>query len=123
MNTNATLSGRNFGYTLWVQNGTYHAVQMVEAGVKSVKTLFRNISRRRSLVMLSKYDDRMLHDMGLTRDAIMHALSLPLSENGLAAAKEQAVGERIDNDTYWTGTGAGPAGNPHKYFAIAGIIR
>lgn len=123
MNNNATLSGRNFGYTLWVQNGTYHAVQMIEGRIESIKTLFQNIRRRRSLATLLKYDDRMLHDMGLTRDAVNYALSLPLSQNGLAAAKEQAIGERIDNDTYWTGTGAGPAGEPHKYFAIAGIIR
>lgn len=120
---NATLSGRNFGYTLWVQNGTYHAVQMIESGIKRISSLLRNIRRRRSLVTLLKYDDRMLHDMGLTRDAVQHALTLPLSANGLAAAKEQATGERIDNDTYWTGAGKGPAGEPHKYFAIAGIIR
>ncbi len=120
---NATLSGRNFGYTLWVQNGTYHAVQMIESGIEKISSLFRNLRRRRSLVQLLKYDDRMLHDMGLTRDAVAYALTLPLSTNGLVAAKEQATGERIENATYWTGAGKGPAGEPHKYFAIAGIIR
>ncbi len=120
---NATLSGRNFGYTLWVQNGTYHTVQMIESGIESIKTLFRNIRRRRSLVAHLRYDDHMLHDMGLTRESIEYALTLPLGESGLAAAKAHATGKRIANDTYWTGRGTGPAGEPHKYFAIAGIIR
>lgn len=121
--SDATLSGRNFSYTLWVQSGSFHAIEKIETGINSVKNLFHNIRRRRSLTSLLRYDERMLHDMGLTRTAIERAVELPLSVNGLVAAKEMAVGERLGNDTYWNGIGAGPAGQPHKYFAIAGIIR
>lgn len=121
--TNATLSGYQFTYAAWIQNTAYHTVQGIERILKSVANMPKNIRSRRAAAGLLKYDDRMLNDMGLTRGALERALDLPLSVNALAVARKESVAQRVEDKTYWAGSGRGPAGEPHKYFPVLGLIR
>jgi uncharacterized protein YjiS (DUF1127 family) len=47
--------------------------------VATAKRVVRNWKHHRALARLSKLDDYLLHDMGLTRNLVQHLLALPLT--------------------------------------------
>lgn len=51
----------------------------------SLATLFVNWQARRDVARLKACDDRTLCQIGLTREDVCHALSLPLTENSRLA--------------------------------------
>jgi uncharacterized protein YjiS (DUF1127 family) len=60
----------------------------VHPGHAILPRLWRNWRARRSMRLLEKMDDRMLRDMGLTRDDLRWARNLPLSFNATVALED-----------------------------------
>lgn len=56
----------------------------------SLTTLFANWQARRDVAKLETCDDRTLRQIGLTREDVSHALSLPLTENSRLALDQYA---------------------------------
>ena len=55
-----------------------------------VSNLLKNWKARKEVAKLSKFDDHMLNDIGLTRGDLRCAGSLPLSSNPLHALRDFA---------------------------------
>lgn len=53
-------------------------------------TLYHNWQAHREVARLSRYDDHMLKDIGVTRDDIYWVRHLPLSENPRLALEDRA---------------------------------
>jgi uncharacterized protein YjiS (DUF1127 family) len=67
----------------------YVASRQLPPGVWSIAfNLLRNWLARKEIAKLSKFDDHMLNDIGLTRGDLRCAGSLPLSVNPVHALKE-----------------------------------
>lgn len=62
--------------------------------VSGFQRLLRNWRARRSVQKLESYDDYILRDIGVTRDEIRWATSLPLSVNAALALEEKAFRRR-----------------------------
>lgn len=56
--------------------------------------------RRKQLVALLQYDDKMLEDMGLTRSAVLRASHLPLRVNAALMAREYARQDFKQTEAY-----------------------
>ena len=69
----------------------YIASRQLQPSVLSIAAnLLRNWLARKEIAKLSKFDDHMLNDIGLTRGDLRCAGSLPLSVNPLHALKDFA---------------------------------
>ena len=69
----------------------YVASRQLQPSVWSIAAnLLRNCLARKEIAKLSKFDDHMLNDIGLTRGDLRCAGSLPLSVNPLHALKDFA---------------------------------
>lgn len=56
----------------------------------AVVKFWRDLTRRRRFKRLMSLDDRMLDDIGLNRDEVLWAASLPLSDNASLLAHHKA---------------------------------
>jgi len=56
--------------------------------------VFRNWKARRRVAQLETYDDFLLADIGLTRDEVRWASTLPLSVNAALALEDRAFRRR-----------------------------
>ena len=73
----------------------HRAASLGEFGVISVLRRFlRNWVARRAVARLDTYDDFLLRDIGVSRDDIRWATSLPLSQNAALALEERSVRQR-----------------------------
>jgi uncharacterized protein YjiS (DUF1127 family) len=70
------------------------AESLGELGSPWLTRLFRNWKARRRIAQLESYDDFMLNDIGLTREEINWAASLPLTVNAALALEERAFRRR-----------------------------
>ena len=67
-----------------------------EAGHGSfVARLLRNWTARRAVSRLEAYDDYMLRDIGVTRDDLRWAASLPLTVNPAVALEDRSIQRRL----------------------------
>jgi uncharacterized protein YjiS (DUF1127 family) len=60
----------------------------------SLRNLWRNIVVKRNVTRLSDLDDHMLKDIGVTREEVEWAASLPLTTNAALALEERAFKRR-----------------------------
>ena len=71
------------------------AISQGEYGIVSfLRRTFRNWVARRAVARLDTYDDFLLRDIGVSRDDIRWATSLPLSQNAALALEERSVRQR-----------------------------
>jgi uncharacterized protein YjiS (DUF1127 family) len=59
-----------------------------------LRRLTRNWKAKRRIAALSNFDDYMLRDIGITRDEVQWAASLPLTVNAALALEERALRRR-----------------------------
>lgn len=70
------------------------AESLGEFGSSWLSRVFRNWKARRRVAQLEGYDDFLLADIGVTRDEIRWASSLPLSINAALALEDRAFRRR-----------------------------
>jgi uncharacterized protein YjiS (DUF1127 family) len=71
-----------------------------------VRRLIHNWRSRRRLARLSELDDRMLDDIGFTRQELDHALSRPITVDAAGELKASAVTRRLQAARKRPGWGA-----------------
>ena len=71
-----------------------------EAGHGSfLARVLRNWTARRAIAQLDRYDEHMLHDIGITRGDVRWAAGLPLSVNAALALEERSRQRRRKPDS------------------------
>ena len=80
---------------------TSHAIHRTEnlaasSGLSRLSRMYRHWRSRRRLARLWALDDRMLDDIGLTREDVYWAMSLPLTVNPAAALEWAAFRRRLE---------------------------
>lgn len=73
-----------------------HRAEMLgeTSGTGFLSRLYRNWRARGSVSKLADYDDYVLRDIGVTREEILWAASLPLTVNAALALEERAFRRR-----------------------------
>lgn len=86
---------RSFGSAGNSQRPSFGLMRMVSVWAKKFQTVFVRWANRRAVYRLSVMDDRLLSDIGLTREDVTWALSLP-GETDPSEALNDLVQRRRD---------------------------
>jgi uncharacterized protein YjiS (DUF1127 family) len=67
---------------------------LLAVAVETLRRVVRTWSNRRTVVSLADFDDHMLADIGLSRDDVRQALSLPFGEDPALMLQHLALRNR-----------------------------
>ena len=67
--------------------------------IKAIVTRFRNWQARNEIRQLKETDERLLKDMGLTREEVLWASRLPLSLNAAHELRHESRSRRLAEDS------------------------